>query len=130
MRPLGYIPRLISTHIQKLMEMYPVVTIARPRQSGMTFTPAMVKNVEKVAKFVSDSLPPVLIYAARIWACSTMCKSATLLTTTTSFARRKHITASRTPLACVKWRPTTSTRREYPGTKRRRSIRTINNRTF
>ena len=51
MKPLGYIPRLISTHIQKLMEMYPVVTIARPRQSGMTFTPAMVKNVEKFAKF-------------------------------------------------------------------------------
>lgn len=63
MRLLGYIPRLISPHIQKLMEMYPVVTIARPSQSGMTFTPAMVKNVEKVAKFVSDSLPPVLVYA-------------------------------------------------------------------
>ena len=63
MKPLGYIPRLISTHIQKLMEMYPVVTIAGPRQSGMTFTPAMVKNVEKFAKFVPDSLPPALIYA-------------------------------------------------------------------
>ena len=39
----------------------------RPRpieiKSGMTFTPAMVKNVEKFAKFVPDSLPPALIYA-------------------------------------------------------------------
>ncbi|MBQ4637079.1 MAG: ATP-binding protein [Akkermansia sp.] len=36
MKPLGYIPRLISTHIQKLMDMYPIVTIAGPRQSGKT----------------------------------------------------------------------------------------------
>ena len=45
------------------MEMNPVVTITRPRQSGITFTPAMVKNVEKFAKFESDSLPSVRIYA-------------------------------------------------------------------
>lgn len=36
MKPLGYIPRLISPHIQKLMDMYPIVTIAGPRQSGKT----------------------------------------------------------------------------------------------
>ena len=36
MKPLGYIPRLISSHIKKLMDMYPVVTIAGPRQSGKT----------------------------------------------------------------------------------------------
>lgn len=39
----------------------------RPRpieiKSGMTFTPAMIKNVEKFAGFVPDSLPPALIYA-------------------------------------------------------------------
>ncbi|MDO5471679.1 MAG: AAA family ATPase [Akkermansia sp.] len=29
-------PRLISTHIQNLMDMYPIVTIAGPRQSGKT----------------------------------------------------------------------------------------------
>ena len=36
MKTLGYIPRLVSSHIQKLMDMYPIVTIAGPRQSGKT----------------------------------------------------------------------------------------------
>lgn len=32
-------------------------------KSGMTFTPAMVKNIEKFSDFVPDALPPALIYA-------------------------------------------------------------------
>lgn len=32
-------------------------------KSGMTFTPAMVKNIEKFSAFVPDALPPALIYA-------------------------------------------------------------------
>lgn len=32
-------------------------------KSGMTFTSAMVNNIEKFSKFVPDSLPPALIYA-------------------------------------------------------------------
>ena len=36
MKQLGYIPRAISAHFQKLVGMYPVVTIAGPRQSGKT----------------------------------------------------------------------------------------------
>lgn len=32
-------------------------------KSGMTFTPAMIKNVEKFADFVPEALPPALIYA-------------------------------------------------------------------
>ncbi len=36
MKKLGYIPRAISSHLQKLVGMYPVVTIAGPRQSGKT----------------------------------------------------------------------------------------------
>ena len=38
----------------------------RPRpveiKSGMTFTPAMVRNVQQFASAVKDSLPPALIY--------------------------------------------------------------------
>lgn len=36
MKSHGYIPRSISTHLQKLVGMYPVVTIAGPRQAGKT----------------------------------------------------------------------------------------------
>lgn len=36
MKQQGYIPRAITAHVQKLMSMYPVVTIAGPRQSGKT----------------------------------------------------------------------------------------------
>lgn len=36
MNKQGYIPRAISAHLQKLVSMYPVVTIAGPRQSGKT----------------------------------------------------------------------------------------------
>lgn len=36
MKQQGYIPRAITAHVQKLMNMYPVVTIAGPRQSGKT----------------------------------------------------------------------------------------------
>ena len=32
-------------------------------KSGMTFTPAMVKNIEKFSDFVPDALPPALIFA-------------------------------------------------------------------
>jgi len=36
MKQQGYIPRAITAQVQKLMSMYPVVTIAGPRQSGKT----------------------------------------------------------------------------------------------
>ncbi|MBR5522241.1 MAG: ATP-binding protein [Akkermansia sp.] len=36
MRGIAYIPRAISGHVQKLMQMYPIVTIAGPRQAGKT----------------------------------------------------------------------------------------------
>lgn len=36
MKKQGYIPRAISAHFQKLVGMYPVVTIAGPRQAGKT----------------------------------------------------------------------------------------------